>query len=394
MTRQLTLSVLLLLCSRLIVAQDTTALEDKRDILDGFKHISPSLEIKRDADTHIIPGKVYYSAIPVVGYSMQTGFAFGASGNAAFQASNAKMGQIPLTVAYTAKDQAIAYLLPNIWTRNNDLNIAGEYGFMKFPQTTYGIGETNSLRDAIHIDCRMLRIYQNVLKKITRNFSAGLGYALDYRWKIKVLDQSDLSTRYSQFPLSNKSVSSGINYVLQWDSRNSAINAQTGEYVNVSVRQNRKALGSQNNWTSMQLDLRKYFHFPRNSKNVLALWSFNWITLKGWPPYLDLPSTGWDNLTSTGRGYIQGRFRGMNMFYFESEYRFGITKNGLLGGVVFLNGQSFSAVSGHRPGKIHPGYGAGLRIKMNKYSNTNMTVDYGMGNGNSRGFFLGVAEMF
>jgi hypothetical protein len=102
----------------------------------------------------------------------------------------------------------------------------------------------------------------------------------------------------------------------------------------------------------------------------------------------------WDENTNAGRGYIQGRFRGTQMIYGETEYRYGITRNGLLGGVLFLNMQSFSAGPGTRLESIQPGFGPGLRIKVNKVSRTNICIDYGFGNQGSRGFFINIGELF
>lgn len=154
-------------------------------------------------------------------------------------------------------------------------------------------------------------------------------------------------------------------------------------------------MGSQSNWSSLQIDARKYVHFPANSKNILAFWGFAWLTTsKTTPPYLMLPSTGWDDQNNTGRGYIQSRFRGKNMYYYENEYRFGITRNGLLGGVVFANVQSFSADLSDEYKKLLFGYGVGLRIKLNKHSNTNLCIDYGFGQNNSHGFFANIGEVF
>src|SRR5665213_3574673 len=96
------------------------------------------------------------------------------------------------------------------------------------------------------------------------------------------------------------------------------------------------------------IDVRKYYKFTGNSDNVIALWSYDWLTLNGKPPYLDLPANSWDPYTSTGRGYIQGRFRGAQMVYLEAEYRLKITDDGLIGGVVFLNAESLSAAQGTR----------------------------------------------
>jgi hypothetical protein len=60
-------------------------------------------------------------------------------------------------------------------------------------------------------------------------------------------------------------------------------------------------------------------------------------------PYLALPAIGWDAANRTGRGYLQGRFRGNAEAYLEVEWRFRITSDGLFGGVLFANVQSFSA---------------------------------------------------
>ena len=120
----------------------------------------------------------------------------------------------------------------------------------------------------------------------------------------------------------------------------------------------------------------------------MAFWSWNEFTYGGKVPYFDLPSVGWDEYSNTGRGFIQGRFRGIDIIYLEGEYRFDILRNGLIGGVVFCNGESVPNYPSGSFTAIHVGKGIGLRIKMNKYSDTNLCIDYGIGDGGSRGFFL------
>lgn len=67
------------------------------------------------------------------------------------------------------------------------------------------------------------------------------------------------------------------------------------------------------------------------------------------------------------------------MVYQEAEYRFQMSQNGLLGGVVFINAQTFSAAEGTALQKLQPGCGLGARIKLNKVSKTNICIDYGFG---------------
>jgi len=82
------------------------------------------------------------------------------------------------------------------------------------------------------------------------------------------------------------------------------------------------------------------------------------------------------------------------MVYQEAEYRFHISSNGLFGGVVFANAQTFSAAQGTSLQKLQPGYGLGARIKLNKVSGTNVCIDYGFGTEGSRGLFINIAELF
>ena len=125
----------------------------------------------------------------------------------------------------------------------------------------------------------------------------------------------------------------------------------------------------------------------------MALWNYNWFTFNSKAPYLDLPSTGWE-VYPLGRGYIQSRFRGPNLLYLEAEYRFRISRNGLFGGVVFTNAQSVSDWPGNKFTAIHPAVGTGIRIKLNKYSGTNLSIDYGVGLQGSRGLFINIGEVF
>ena len=78
----------------------------------------------------------------------------------------------------------------------------------------------------------------------------------------------------------------------------------------------------------------------------------------------------------------------------EMEYRFSLTENGFLGGVVYGNLQSVANPISNRISSMIPGYGVGLRIKYNKKSNTNIALDYAWGKDGSRGFFMNLGEVF
>jgi outer membrane protein assembly factor BamA len=186
----------------------------------------------------------------------------------------------------------------------------------------------------------------------------------------------------------------GVSFNFLYDSRDNANRPVTGNYVNIQITSYIKPFGNNSNWNSLVIDMRKYVPVTHKWYAVFAFWGYAWITLSGKPPYLDLPSIGWDSYNNTGRGYAAGRYRGRNMFYFETEFRFDILKNGLLGAVVVGNVQTLSDYSGRSFGDLQPGGGAGLRIKFNKYTKSNSCLDYGFGTHGSRGFATNINEVF
>lgn len=370
----------------------------EKDIIDVMAALikSPGLA-KHNSVTHKT-GRIHFSAAPGLGYTLSTGLAGILASNSAFYTSedaDAKLSNIFADVVYTQNRQLITHVQGTIWTKHNNYNIITDWRYLKYPQKTYGLGGHTDLNNSFDQDYSYLRLYQAVLKKIAPNFYGGLGYSLDYHWNISESSTDIFAVSDAQlYGLPDKTTSSGLTLNIMFDDRNNSINPGKGTYVNILLRDNTTWMGSDQHWQSLRMDIRKYYSFPRNSDNVLAFWSFNWLTLAGNPPYLDLPSTGWDPYNNMGRGYIQGRFRGKNLLYLESEYRFKITHNGLIGGVVFMNAQTVSEWPTNKFEVIAPAGGAGLRLKFNKHSKTNVAIDYGFGAGGSQGFFLNLGEVF
>ncbi len=390
--------------SRLMPAQRTVAPDStgippypQKDLPDVLYSITRKKKATLSAQPKS-PVKYHFSIVPAVGYTLSTGFAGILASNVAFftnDPAKTNVSNIAIQIVYSQYQQLTIPVLVNWWTRDNQYNIKADWRYYKYPQDTYGLGGNSSLNNEDEIDYSHLRIYQSILKKIRENLYAGAGYFLDYHWDVEEEGQSNgqFSDAYL-YGLRDKTVSSGPVLNLLFDSRKNSINPQRGFYADILYRDNLRAIGSDTNWQSLTLDLRKYFHLSPNSPNILAFWSYDWLTLSGKPPYLDLPATGWDTYNNTGRGYIQSRFRSENMLYLEAEYRFAISRNGLFGAVAFANMQSFSDYPSKRFSKLWPAAGGGIRIKVNKHSNTNIAIDYGIGIDGSKGIFVNLGEVF
>jgi outer membrane protein assembly factor BamA len=399
--KALLLTLFFLMSAYVVYAQADSTIHKKvreKDLIDVLGQVTKNPAILKHDTITKKSGRLHFSFAPGLGYSLSSGFGAIIAGNTGFFASEdptAKISNIYADVVYTQKSQLILHAQGNMWTKNNDYNIVNDWRYLKYPQATYGLGGNSQLANSVDQDYSYVRLYQSILRNLGHDLFAGIGYSLDYHWNVTETKETNGTISDSQlYGLQGHSTSSGINFNFLYDSRMNSINPSGGSYVNILYRPNLTALGSDSNWQMLRIDLRKYVAFPRYSENVLAFWSFNWLTPKGNPPYLDLPSTGWDPYNNSGRGYIQGRFRGKNMLYLETEYRFKITSNGLFGGVVFVNAQSFSSWPGNKFQNVAPAAGFGLRSKFNKHSKTNVAIDYGFGKGGSQGFFLNLGEVF
>lgn len=379
----------------------------ERDIRDVFRHSKKAHQQSVDSETESKAGKYLFSIVPAAGYTLQTGFAAILSANLAFYnstASDQKLSNIATSITYSQYEQTIIPFTVNIWTKNNKFNIISDNRYIQYPSDIYGLGGVRlsvPLADSIAnkaytVNFSGLKLHETFMARVAKNTYLGAGIFYDQFWDINALDSLHRNmARLLSRNLGTSELAVGMAFRFLYDSRLNQINSENGWYANLLFRPNFKFMGSDENWNGLQTDVRWYTHFPKDSKNVLAFWNFNWLTLGGQqPPFLLLPSTGWDDQYNTGRGYIQGRFRGKDMVYYENEYRFRITNDGLLGGVLFGNVEYFSPSYVNQKDILSVGYGLGLRIKINKYSGTNLCVDYGFGENGSRGFFVNLGEVF
>lgn len=365
------------------------------DFIDGLYRVFKVNKTRVESESL---NTAHLTFIPGVEYSLGTGLA--ASVNASLVLPKAKGANNKSTIftelKFTQNHQMVAQFASNIWSKNGEYNFNNNWSYLKYPQKDFGLGSNSQLGLLDELDYSYIKMYQSILKRIAPNLYFGPGLNIDYHWNI-----SDTTSKlkpvngFNQYGRTSNSNSTGFLLNLLYDTRVNNVNpVANSAYFNIVYRNNLTFLGSDRNWQSVIIDYRKYLPFPVGSKNILAFWSYNQLTLNGKPPYLDLPNTANDTYSNFGRGYVQSRFRGDKFLFAESEYRFGITENGFIGGVVFANMQTMSAQPGQSIQGVLTGYGAGLRIKFNKHSNTNVSLDYGFGQGGSKGLFMNLGEVF
>jgi outer membrane protein assembly factor BamA len=364
--------------------------------------------------------------LPIIGSNPATGFMIGVGGQYAFKVPGSTLYSALMgSVQFTTKNQQIFLLKNNIYTKNNKFFLSGDWRYLIYSQSTYGLG-TNSPEGGVldyqyslagaetsndsltqPMKFRFARLHQTVSFKLAKGFYAGLGY--NYDGYTRIVDEKLRLNPGDTFLTSNYLHSktygfdpgsyymSAVNVKLVYDTRDNMINAYKGIYATASWRSGLKILGNDSNVSYYEIEWRSFHSFSKsNPRHLLAFWLLGNFSATGDLPYLILPATSYDQRSRSGRGYTQGRFRGANMVYGEAEYRFPISRcGGILGGVLFVNATTADARDKSLAlfESVKPGYGMGLRIMADKSSRTNLAVDVGFGQ-KSFGFYLAASESF
>lgn len=362
------------------------------DVWDGLERI---FGVKKSYDEKKII-KPQLAIIPSLEYSLITGISASVNSNILFPKKSSNASFVYFDAKQTFKKQTILEIVSNLWFADDRYNFNSDWSIMRFPQKDFGLGGNTSLNYFDQLNYSYLKLHQTISRKISKNLYLGAGIRYDYHWNITDTTNSNKPLYgFREYGFASSSSAGGLTLNMLYDTRKNAIHPIAGEgYFQALIRNNNKSLGSSSNWSAFTLDARKYISFPSSSNNILAFWSYNMLNIAGTPPYLVLPHTAADPFKNSGRGYIQSRFRGKSLLMQELEYRFSITENGFLGGVVYGNMQSVSDIKTNKFSSPIPGYGIGIRIKYNKRSNTNIALDYAWGQNGSRGFFMNLGEVF
>jgi len=364
------------------------------------------------------------SLLPIIGYGPANGFVIGtaiSATNLLGSRENTQLSSALLSLSLTTQKQLLICIRSNIYLPGDKWIIPGDVRLLFFAQPTYGLGiyglnstysfnvsgtDVSKSNLAQPMRFNYIRFYETLAKQVVPHWYGGISVNIDDHGNIQdqnlkldtpnqvITSNYYYSTKYGFNPTHYST--NGLSLVIVEDSRDNPVNAYKGTYMNLSFRVNEKIFGGSQNSTMLYAEWRNYIPLSRNKPgNVLAFWTWGQFVTSGNVPYLALPAIGWDTYGRSGRGYVQGRFRGTNMVYGESEYRLPISRNGLFGMVAFLNATTASnPLTGQQLfNTLAPGYGVGVRVNMNKKDRTNICIDYGRGQA-SHGLYFNIQETF
>jgi hypothetical protein len=343
------------------------------------------------------PRGLQWALLPTFSYNPVYGAAFGLLVSGAGMRGTEKSHYSSLAVSgnYSTLGQLQVQVRGDIFSPGEDYLLKADFRYLDTERSTWGLGAFDEQQSEYPMTFVLNRVYATALRRVSGPVYLGIGFHYDQFGNI-VDERAEAGepTPFAEYSggLLSQTRAVGVSVNLLADTRDNLVNAKKGFYLSWSYRDYLKSLGSDQNWQEFWVEARVYPHVPPGSQNVLAFWLYGWMTF-GSAPYLNLPSTGWDTYGRGSRGYLAGRIRGANQIYIESEYRWSLTRDGLWGAVVFVNGISTTDPDTGIFSRLDHGAGLGLRIKFNKHTSTNLGLDYGWGRGDS-GFFMGMTEVF
>ncbi len=402
--------------------------QEERDIRD--------LLGRRPAKTPSVPrpGQLMMFLLPAFGASPTVGVAVGVAGSAAIALGppeSTLVSSMSASLMVTTRDQLMASLKSVILTSGNTWELLGDYRLYAYAEPTYGLGtggtpvsggfgvngiDTAALPGGQPLTFNYLKVHETAFRRVSGPIYLGLGYHLDRHGDIEdqrlALDATPpaVTSHYAYSRVEGFSPThyqlSGVSLDALWESRDHTLSPYRGVYLQLGYRVNPTWLGSTRASSSAYGEFRTYVPLGGRPRHLLAIWAFADGVVTGAVPYLDLPAIGYDTRGRSGRGYAAGRFRGTALAYGEVEWRFPLTKSGILGGVAFLNATTAARprvdvpeLGVSDPGialfqSVKPGGGVGLRLTADRQARMNIVIDYGVGAGGSNGLYLSMGETF
>ncbi len=379
-------------------------------------------------------GKLMKFIIPIFGANPTLGAFYGVGGTGAIFLGDPKttsISNLNASLQLTTKNQFVASVKGTIMTANNTWEMLVDFKYSFFSENTYGLGSdysqpikeswnwggvtTAALGGAQPLTFNQTKFYYTALREVADNFYVGIGYHLDYHYGIKdlALDlnaaEPVVTSHYAFNTIkginTTSYATSGSSINLVYDSRDHTVNPYKGAFVQFMFRNNQEFLGSTANSDQFYLEARYYKQLSATKpRHLIGFWGIGHILTSGKLPYLHLPASAYDMRNRIGRGYVAGRFRGPGWVTLESEYRFPVTANGLLGGVVFVSSTTTSREAIQIGDEFLPKLklfeanrlagGFGARLMLNRTGRLNLAMDMAFGQNGAMGFYFAVGETF
>ena len=323
--------------------------------------------------------------LPVVFYSPETRLGGGVAVLHAYRSSaEGRPIATAASLMYTQNRQIAAGISTDAYLSGGRNHVTASVGYSKVPAVFYGIGNATAQSDSESYTPRTFVVDASAERRIARGVYLGVGG--DFATGSMVEVEPGRALASGTVPGSGIGRVVGLGGAVTYDTRDNILAAASGGYAKLAARRYAAYLGSEFDFTAVQLDLR---HFRTLAAGHVVAIQATWSGTSGDVPFARMPQLGGQNLL---RGYYQGRYRDRQYVAAQAEYRtptwrrMGLAAFGGAGQVAPRLGDL--SLSG-----MHAAGGAGLRVLLNRQERLALRLDYGAG-ARSSGFYITVGEAF
>jgi len=325
---------------------------------------------------------------PILFYSPETKTGFGAGVGYFFREPGGTVDSRPSAVLsnliYTQRKQIAIGLLADIYLKDEVFYLSGEFGYQKFPDKFYGIGNHTSGDAEEDYTPEEFEILLKFQVRLMQGLYLGPLYKVAHSRLKETSDDGSLAT--GEILGSEGASISGLGLVINWDTRDNVFYPSTGDFHQLFATLFSQDLGSDYDFKRYILDLRHYLTVIPN--HILALQLYGRST-NGDVPFQELSQLGGVNLM---RGYYQGRYRDHDLIAFQAEYRLPLWRRFGLAGFAGA-GDVSSKVNNFRWRDLKTSIGFGFRYLLAPEEKLNLRFDFGFTKETS-GFYINFAEAF
>jgi len=264
--------------------------------------------------------KPKFIAYPVLAFTPETSWEFGASGLFVYHAKNDLKNRLSELYAFTfvtLENQYGLWLDHAVYTNKNKYFFLGKFRLQQFPLLYHGVGINTPEEPVARIDGFATTLRERLLREVVPNFYAGLELDFNHLNSVEVTEQT---SAFSNPPGVDGFTNVGVGVGLVYDERYNVLNPRKGFFVEGGFLRYDENVGSDFSFQSYFFDFRYYQ--PTRKDQLLAYQlvvnstsSFNGSEV----PFNQLSLMGGESLM---RGYYLGRYRDNTLVATQAEYRF------------------------------------------------------------------------
>lgn len=250
------------------------------------------------------------------------------------------------------------------------------------PEKYFGVGENVRANRNEFISYHVFRTETFLLRKLSKNNFLGLVHYLERMGDIEYPTQGIMEQAKPNGIGAN--FCNGLGLSFRHDSRDYLLSSKRGIYMDLSLVQFGKYLGSEYSFTLYRADWRKFWQIIPQKDHILGVQAY-FTACDGSVPLRWLP-----NIYS--RGYHPNLYRNNLVYMLQAEYRLRVWK---WFGTSFFGGmaQFDEKLKTFLASPLRPNYGMGLRFKLMAKHNLQLRIDYGFGQGTSN-YYLAFYDAF